>query len=126
MLSWWQNLPLHINPIVFSIGSFSITWYSLMYLVGFVIVYGLLYYRIKRGKADIPKSQIQNFKSQINPKIPNTKYQILNTKQLLDLMFYLIIGLLVGARLGYVFFYDFEYTRGFEGTQIFLKLFKGT
>ncbi|MCX6765805.1 MAG: prolipoprotein diacylglyceryl transferase [Candidatus Moranbacteria bacterium] len=82
MLEWYQHIPEHINPIVFSIGSFSVKWYSIMYLAGFLTVYLLLKYRIKESpnKISIP-----------------------------DLMIYLIIGLLIGARLGYVIFYGLPY-----------------
>lgn len=37
----WQNLPSHISPSLFSIGSFQLRYYSLMYLVAFAVVYFL-------------------------------------------------------------------------------------
>lgn len=100
---YWQNLPLHIDPIAFSVGSFLIYWYSLMYLVGFAVVYGLLRYRIKKDYGD-SQSAVSN-----SDKKNNKSQSPIANHQLPDLMLYLIIGLLIGARFGYVFFYDFGY-----------------
>lgn len=87
LLNFYQHLPEHINPIVFSVGSFSVRWYSIMYLVAFATVYFLLSYRIRKKE---------------------NLFEI-NKNQLANLLIYLIIGLLVGARLGYILFYDFSY-----------------
>ena len=38
-LNLWQHLPSHISPVLFSIGSFQLRYYSLMYLVAFAVVY---------------------------------------------------------------------------------------
>ncbi len=113
-LEIYQHIPEHINPIIFQIGFFSIRWYSIMYLVGFAVVYGLLLYRKKEmvsQKVQSSKFKVQNdsLKLKVNSKIQNTKYEIPNTVSVLDLMFYLVIGLLIGARLGYVLFYNFNY-----------------
>lgn len=47
MLSLYQSIPLHIDPIAFSIGFFAIRWYSLGYLAGFVVVAGFAYRKIE-------------------------------------------------------------------------------
>jgi phosphatidylglycerol---prolipoprotein diacylglyceryl transferase len=83
----WQHLPEQISPIALSIGSFSVRWYSIMYLVAFATVYFLLVYRIEKKE--------NTFK--------------IDKNQLFDLVIYLIIGLLFGARLGYVIFYNLPY-----------------
>ncbi|MFH0969255.1 MAG: prolipoprotein diacylglyceryl transferase [Patescibacteria group bacterium] len=86
MLSFYQHLPEYINPIAFSIGSFNIRWYSLMYLAGFFVVYILLKYKIQ-----------------------NTRYKIRDTNLIIDFLLYSFAGLIIGARLGYVLFYNFNY-----------------
>ncbi len=85
----YQNLPLEISPIAFKVGFFAVTWYSLMYLVAFGTVYGLLKWRRKNDQV---KVNLNNF------------FQNLET-----FFLYLIGGLLIGARLGYVLFYNFDY-----------------
>ncbi len=86
MTQWWQTLPSKMNPVIFSIGSFSLQWYGLMYLVAFTIVYLLASRRLKTEKG----------------------FQ-LNVEGLQELMVVLILGVLVGGRLGYVLFYNFGY-----------------
>lgn len=86
-LSFYQHIPGYLNPVAFSIFGFPIDWYSLMYLAGFLAVYFLLRYRIKKGENN----------------------ETLNTEKLLDLMIAAFFGLLVGGRLGYVLFYNFSY-----------------
>ena len=83
---WWQHLPERMDPVIFSIGSFSLQYYGLMYLVAFSVVYMLAVYRIRRE----PQFEI-------------------NTEQLQGLMTAMILGVIVGGRLGYVLFYKLPY-----------------
>lgn len=73
-----------INPIAFSLGPLKVHWYGIMYLVGFVAAWLLAQHRAKR---------------------PNSGWQ---TQQVADLIFYAAIGVVVGGRLGYALFYDFQ------------------
>jgi len=84
--SWWQHLPQHISPVIFQIGSFKLQYYGLMYLVAFGITYGLVLYRLKH------EDRFQISRQQVN-----------------DLTTVIILGLMVGARLGYVVFYNLAY-----------------
>jgi len=88
---FWQNLPQKINPNIFEIGSFKVGWYWMMYVVAFVIVYLLLNYRYKK---DLDLKQYKYLKKN------------LEKDKLLDLLTYLFIGLIIGARLGYLLIYD--------------------
>lgn len=72
----------HIDPEIIRIGPFSVRWYGMMYLIGFVFSYLLVRYQVKERKLPISRVIIDSLYS------------------------YLIIGLLVGARLGYVVFYN--------------------
>ncbi len=84
-MSFWQNLPAHITPYLFSIGSFQLRYYSLMYIVAFVIVYFLVTYRIKN----------ENFKY--------------TSEDIQDYLVWAMVGVLLGARLGDVLFYNLDY-----------------
>lgn len=86
LLSWWQHLPEHMDPVIFQIGSFRLQYYGLMYIVAFACTYFLALYRIKR----------------------EDRFQI-NVEQLQGLMTAMILGLIIGARLGYVLFYNLPY-----------------
>ena len=85
MQEFWQHLPEYFNPIAFSIGGFSIFWYSLMWLTAFAVCYGMLIYRMKNKE---------------------TAY---NNELIQDIITNALFGALVGGRLGYVFFYDLSY-----------------
>ncbi len=79
----------HINPVAISIGPFAVHWYGVMYLLGFLLFYFLGKYRIKRGL-----------------------YPGWQTHDVDDLLFYGVLGLIIGARLGYVLFYKPAYYFG--------------
>jgi phosphatidylglycerol---prolipoprotein diacylglyceryl transferase len=75
----------NIDPVLIAFGPFQIRWYGMMYLLGFVCSYFIVRYQLSRQKAFL-----------------------LTQDQLLDLYFYLILGLVLGARLGYVLFYNLQ------------------
>ena len=76
----------HISPVIVRIGPLEIRWYGLMYLLGFVTSYILFQYQIKKKKIkSITKETVEN------------------------LYFWLILALILGARLGYVLFYNLPY-----------------
>jgi len=84
-LTWWQTLPERIDPVIFSIGTFQVKYYGVMYIVAFSLTYILLNYRIKKKEFEIEKEKLENF------------------------FFAVIIWVLIGGRLGYVLFYNFIY-----------------
>jgi phosphatidylglycerol:prolipoprotein diacylglycerol transferase len=104
----------HINPEIFRIGPFAVRWYGLMYAVGFASSYLLVQYQIRRqgqgsgdrGRED--KGQGSRGKGQ-ESKGP----RVAIPEAFLDSLYtYLILGLVIGARLGYVLFYDLSsYTK---------------
>jgi phosphatidylglycerol:prolipoprotein diacylglycerol transferase len=73
-----------INPIAFHLGPLPVHWYGLMYLFGFMIGWALLIWRVKRFNYGM------------------------TTEMVSDLVFYVALGIILGGRLGYMFFYDFS------------------
>lgn len=71
-----------IDPVLVHIGPLSIHWYAISYLVGISLVWWVL---TRRARAD------------------DIAW---NEEQLSDLLFYLVLGVIVGGRLGYMLFYD--------------------
>lgn len=72
----------NFNPAAIEIGPISIKWYGLMYLVAFGLAYLLGRRRIAQGKSG-----------------PIT------VEMLDDILFYSVLGVILGGRLGYVLFY---------------------
>lgn len=70
-----------IDPIALQIGPVAIHWYGLMYLIGFALVWVLGRWRINRDETD------------------------LSLRDLEDIIFYSVLGVIAGGRLGYVLFY---------------------
>jgi phosphatidylglycerol---prolipoprotein diacylglyceryl transferase len=77
-------ITVNINPILIEFGPFRLSWYGLMYVFGFAASYFLVLYQLKRKDFGLSKPDVEN------------------------LYFYLILGLVIGARLGYVLFYDLK------------------
>ena len=73
-----------IDPIIFSIGPLAIRWYGLMYVVGF-----LLGWWLARQRAIKP-------------------WSIIKPAQVDDLVFYTMLGVIIGGRVGYALFYGTE------------------
>ena len=73
----------NFDPVAFQILSFEIRWYSLAYIIGIVIGW-ILCKKIFIKNLDI-----------------NEKFD--------DYITYLIIGIILGGRIGYVIFYNFSY-----------------
>ncbi len=71
----------NISPVAFSVYGFDIYWYSFAYIIGFILGYKF----------------IQKYS-----KVTNA----LDQKALDDLFFYAVLGIVFGARLGYMVFYD--------------------
>lgn len=71
-----------IDPVFLRIGPLQLRWYGLMYMLSFILGYFVLKRYSKERKLD------------------------LSTDDLYDLLFYLILGVMLGGRLGYVLLYD--------------------
>jgi phosphatidylglycerol:prolipoprotein diacylglycerol transferase len=71
-----------IDPVLIRVGPLEVRWYGLMYLLGFACAYLVIRSELKRKHGPIPVESAD------------------------DLLFYLIVGMLIGARLGYAIFYN--------------------
>ncbi|OGI10725.1 MAG: prolipoprotein diacylglyceryl transferase [Candidatus Margulisbacteria bacterium GWF2_35_9] len=80
--NFWQNIPYNINPIAFEIFGLQFRWYSIMYLIGIMVVYTSIIRILKKNPEFNPSGFV------------------------LDLFNYCVFGIILGARLGYAFFYQ--------------------
>jgi phosphatidylglycerol:prolipoprotein diacylglycerol transferase len=72
-----------IDPVIFSIGAIKIRWYGLMYVAGFLVAWWLAR---KRAMAD--------------------HSPIKGAQQADDLIFYAMLGVILGGRIGHALFYS--------------------
>jgi len=85
-----------ISPEIIRIGPLAIRWYGIMYLIGFALSYLLVKYQIKKKRQ----------KTEVKKQAAGKRLLSLDIASLYS---YLIIGLLLGARLGFVVFYGLSY-----------------
>lgn len=75
----------NIDPVAFKLGFITVHWYGIMYLIGFISAWWLGTLRAARPNSGWSKNQVG------------------------DLIFYCALGVLIGGRLGYVLFYNFNF-----------------
>jgi len=80
-----EHYLVNFNPVAFSLGPLRVHWYGIMYLLGFVTFWWL--------------------ESRIAARRPWWGW---NREQISDFMFYGMLGVIVGGRLGYVLFYGWR------------------
>lgn len=72
----------NIDPIIISFGPLAVSWYSLSYVVGIVLGWFYILKLIEKKYTNLKKQHIDDF------------------------ITWIIIGIIIGGRLGYVLFYD--------------------
>lgn len=77
----YQNL----DPVAFSAGPFSVRWYGIAYVLGFIATAIVVYRTAKRWRIQVGIDQVST------------------------IIMWIIIGIILGARLGYVLFYGAGY-----------------
>ncbi len=75
----------HIRPEIIRIGPFAIRWYGVMYVIGYVVGAAVARGRVRRGMVPFDEQAVD------------------------ALIGYLVAGMLLGARLVYVFVYDWPH-----------------
>ena len=73
-----------IDPIIFSVGFLKIRWYGLMYVIGFLFAWWLARRRSSRSDSPVSAEQVD------------------------DLIFYGMLGVIAGGRLGYCLVYGLD------------------
>ena len=85
----------NISPEIFSVTvfgfEFALRWYAVSYIAGFVAAYYLM-------RAFVRKVYLWRL-----------DYPPIEDEQVEDFLTHLILGVIIGGRLGYVFFYNFSY-----------------
>ena len=89
----------NISPDILSIGELKIRWYGSMYVLGFIAAYYLIKNEITRKELGLKEDDVS------------------------DLIFYVVLGVVLGGRIGYIFFYNasFYFNNPFE----MLKVYEG-
>ncbi len=81
-MDFWQHIYENFDPVAFSIGPFHVHWYGIMYVLALVTALLAAKWYVKRDGYPV------------------------DGKRLDDYFIYAEIGVILGARLGYILFYD--------------------
>jgi phosphatidylglycerol:prolipoprotein diacylglycerol transferase len=73
-----------LDPVALQLGPVAIHWYGLMYLLGFLVAWWIGRRRVHAGRLPVGDQAYS------------------------DLIFYGMLGVVLGGRLGYIFFYGFQ------------------
>ena len=73
-----------IDPIIFALGPLKIRWYGLMYVIAFLLAWWLARRRSRRNDSPV------------------------NSEQVDDLLFYGMLGVIIGGRVGYAVVYGWD------------------
>ena len=76
-----QPFVVRFDPVAFKLGPLQVHWYGLMYLFGFLLVATLAEYRRRKGRLPVSRDALS------------------------DLLFYAMMGVIVGGRVWYMLFY---------------------
>lgn len=75
----------HFDPVIFRIGPLAVRWYGMMYLGGFLFASFWISRMAKKREIELGKERLS------------------------DLLFYCVLGVILGGRIGYVLFYNAPY-----------------
>ncbi len=81
-MDFWNHIYQHFSPIAFKIFGISVHWYGIMYVLALLSALYIAKWLIKYDKLSITETQLDNY------------------------FIYVEIGVILGARLGYILFYD--------------------
>lgn len=81
-MQFWNNIYSHFDPIAFSLGSISVHWYGIMYVLALLTALGAAKYFVKKDKLPISEKELDSY------------------------FIWVEVGVILGARLGYILFYD--------------------
>ena len=82
MQNYWQNIYSTFEPVAFNLGPIAIHWYGLMYAFALLLAIYTAHYFMKKDNLNISKDTLDSY------------------------IWWAEIGVILGARFGYIIFYD--------------------
>lgn len=82
MLEFWQNIYSHFDPVAFNLGPMAVHWYGIMYALALIIAIYTAHWIIKKDNVDLSKDTLDSY------------------------IIWAEVGVILGARIGYILFYD--------------------
>ncbi len=81
-MEFWNHIYEHFDPVAFSIGSIKVHWYGLMYVSALLLGIFVAKWLVTRDKLSTSQDMLDNY------------------------IIWIEVGVILGARVGYILFYD--------------------
>lgn len=82
-MNYWNHIYEHFDPVAFDLfGIIKVHWYGLMYVTALLLAIFAAHWIVKKDKLPISKDQLDNY------------------------IIWIEVGVILGARIGYILFYD--------------------
>ena len=81
-MEYWQHIYSHFDPIAFKLFFLSVHWYGIMYALALLVAVMMASFIVKKDKLGISEDQLDEY------------------------IIWAEVGVILGARLGYIVFYD--------------------
>lgn len=81
-MSWWNEIYNNFDPVAFKIFGINVHWYGLMYVLALLVALGVAKFIVNFDKVNISNSLLDNY------------------------FFWVEVGVILGARVGYILIYD--------------------
>ncbi len=81
-MTFWNNIYSNFDPVAFDLGFISVHWYGIMYVLALLTALGAAKLVMKRDKLPITDAVLDNY------------------------FIWVEVGVILGARIGYILFYD--------------------
>lgn len=81
-MTFWNHIYEHFNPVAFNLFGLSVHWYGIMYVLALISALYMAKWIVTKDALDIDKSVLD------------------------DYFIWIEVGVILGARLGYILFYD--------------------
>jgi len=82
MIHYWNHIYEHFNPVAFELGIFKVHWYGIMYVLALLVAIVVAKWLVKRDHLPVSQQMLDNY------------------------IVWIEIGVILGARIGYILFYD--------------------
>ncbi len=81
-MEWWQNIYSNFDPVAFNLFGIAVHWYGIMYALALISAIAAAHWIIKKDNLPITKDQLDSY------------------------IWWVELGVILGARIGYIVFYD--------------------
>lgn len=81
-VSYWQDIYTHFNPVAFHIGPIAVHWYGIMYVLALLSALWFAKWLLKKDTMAVSQTQLDSY------------------------FIWVEVGIILGARIGYILFYD--------------------